>query len=104
MERKTTMLALMGLNALFYGIDLLILYQRYFENPQKYSQTFSFNMLLTFALSLFLMIPTIIAYFMFFNYLKQRERIELLGNMLMVTMINLAFVAIAAFVPQAYAT
>jgi hypothetical protein len=104
MERKTTMLALMGLNALFYAIDLLILYQRYFEDPQRYSHTFSFNMILTFAMSLFLMIPTVIAYFMFFNYLKQRERIELLGNMLMITMINLAFVALAVFVPQAYAT
>jgi hypothetical protein len=103
MERKTTMIALMGLNALFYGIDLLILYRRYFENPQKYSQTFNFNVLLSFALSLFLMIPTVIAYFMFFNYLKQQERIERLGDMLMITMINLVFVVLAAFVPQAYA-
>jgi len=103
MERKTTMIALMGLNALFYGIDLLILYRRYFENPQKYSQTFNFNVLLSFVLSLFLMIPTVIAYFMFFNYLKQQERIERLGDMLMITMINLVFVVLAAFVPQAYA-
>ncbi len=104
MERKTTMLALMGLNALFYAIDILVLYRRYFDDPQRYAHTFSYNMLFSFALSLFLMIPTIIAYFMFFNYLKQHERIELVGDMLMITMINLAFVALAVFVPQAYAT
>jgi hypothetical protein len=103
MERKTTMIALMGLNALFYAIDLLILYRRYFENPQTYAQTFSFNMLFSFILSLFLMIPTVVAYFIFFNYLKQQERIERLGDMLMITMINLVFVVLAAFVPQAYA-
>jgi len=104
MERKTTMIGLMGLNALFYAIDLLILYRRYFENPQGYAQTFSFNMLFSFILSLVLMIPTVIAYFMFFNYLKQQERIGLVGDMLMITMINLAFIALAVFIPQAYAT
>jgi hypothetical protein len=103
MERKTTMVALLGINILFYAIDLLILYMRYFENPQKYSQTFSFSIFLSFILSLVLMIPTIVAYFTFFNYLKQREEIGRVGDMLMITLINLAFVAIAVFVPQTYA-
>ncbi len=95
MERKSLMLSLFGLNALFYFLDIFVMYKRYFDDPMKYAGMFDFEIVYSFLLSLFLMIPTIMAYFVLFNYLKEKERTQLVGQMLMITLINMVFVLVA---------
>lgn len=95
MERKSLMLSLFGLNILFYFLDIFILYKRYFDDPMKYSGVFNFEIVYSFLLSLFLMIPAIMSYFVLFNYLREQERTQIVGQMLMITLINLVFVLVA---------
>ena len=96
MERKSLMLSLFGLNILFYSLDIFVIYKRYLDDPIKYSGVFNFEIVYSFLLSLFLMIPTIMSYFVLFNYLKQEERTQIVGQMLMITLINMVFVLVAA--------
>jgi hypothetical protein len=60
----------------------------------KYAGMFNFEIVYSFLLSLFLMIPTIMAYFMLFNYLREQERTQIVGQMLMITLINMVFVLV----------
>jgi hypothetical protein len=97
MEKRNLMLSLLGLNALFYLSDLLIIYKKFFDKPEKYAGVFNFEIFYSFLFSLFLMVPTLMSYFTLFNFLKEQERTQLVGNMLMITLINLGFVALALF-------
>jgi len=89
------MFSLFGLNVLFYFLDIFVMYKRYFDDPMRYAGVFNFEIVYSFMLSLFLMIPTIMAYFALFNYLKEQERTQIVGQMLMITLINLVFVLVA---------
>ena len=97
MEKRNLMLSLLGLNALFYLSDLLIIYKKFFDKPEKYAGVFNFEIFYSFLFSLLLMVPTLMSYFTLFNFLKEQERTQLVGNMLMITLINLGFVALALF-------
>lgn len=96
MEKSRQMLALFGLNILFYLIDLFILYKRYFENVEKFYGTFNFEILFSFMFSLLLMLPVIGSYFILYNFGKDTERVELFGSMVLITMINLIFLLMAS--------
>lgn len=97
METKKKMIGLFCLNILFYAVDLLVIYKQYIDNPARYYVMLNLKIFYTFLFSLVLMIPTVGAYFILFNYLKERGVDEKTGDMLIITAVSLAFLFLAAF-------
>ena len=99
MERKTRMLAFMLLNVLFYALDLLIVYIRYFRAPENYIGIFDFSILYSFLFSLMAMIPAVMAYFTYYNSRMEQERMDYEGRIILITVFGLVLMIVAIFYP-----
>jgi len=98
MELRRQMWVLFGVNVLIYGLDLVILYKRFFEHTAAYISVFNMALLYAFLFSMLLIIPTLVSYFVLFNFLKNSENIGSYGDMVLTTLVCVVCLIITVFV------